>query len=689
MRVVALISGGKDSCYNMLQCIIEGHEIVALANLKPKDKDELDSYMYQTVGHHAIDLYANAMGLPLYRRTIEGRSIVQGKDYLPHDADEVEDLYLLLKQIKDELTVEAVSVGAILSDYQRVRVENVCSRLGLTSLGYLWRRDQKELLQEMIGCKIKAQIIKVATLGLTPSEHLGKSIEDIYPHMLKMEEKYGLNVCGEGGEYETFTLDCPMFKKRIIIDESETVIHSDDAFAPVGYLNLRRMHLEDKQEVFTDSTLKELLNLPVKRSSQTLQELFTEEELADLPENSSCTPTRKSITEGCAECLAESSEMVTKSKSGHIYITGVCGKKAELNQTIEDITYKAMERLKALLSEHDLVMSDLVVLHLYVQNMPDFARINSVYRKYFDINPPARVCVQANLPQDVIIQVDCIGYRNASEPLLRHTMHVQGLSHWAPANIGPYSQSVKLGNDVYVAGQIPLVPATMQVIDGGILPQCRLTLRHVERVLMAMGEGLQLCNVRMAVCYVFDERCIPVAKREWNKALARVQPDCFGEEDLPPVLAVYAVIPALPRDVLVEWQVQANAVTQNWICKSETLNLSSGTVTLDYQYLHDSSEPGHFCGRLDTHGVKNEILSKLSDLLKAALCWHRKQVAEREASSVHPTSMNLFYRHQHIHLQDVQEAYNSAAKSSGEVFAAAFIPVERLTEQTTLLTIWH
>lgn len=53
-------------------------------------------------------------------------------------------------------------MGAILSDYQRVRVENVCGRLGLISLAYLWRRDQKELLQEMIDSRLHAIIIKVS-----------------------------------------------------------------------------------------------------------------------------------------------------------------------------------------------------------------------------------------------------------------------------------------------------------------------------------------------------------------------------------------------------------------------------------------------------------------------------------------------------------------------------------------------
>ena len=71
-RVIALISGGKDSCYSMLQCVAAGHEIVGLANLRPKNEgeNELDSYMYQTVGHQAIDLYAEAMDLPLFRGTL-------------------------------------------------------------------------------------------------------------------------------------------------------------------------------------------------------------------------------------------------------------------------------------------------------------------------------------------------------------------------------------------------------------------------------------------------------------------------------------------------------------------------------------------------------------------------------------------------------------------------------------------
>lgn len=62
--------------------------------------DELDSYMYQTVGHNAIDLYAQAMDLPLYQGIIQGSSVDQGKVYKENEQDEVEDLYKLLKNIR-------------------------------------------------------------------------------------------------------------------------------------------------------------------------------------------------------------------------------------------------------------------------------------------------------------------------------------------------------------------------------------------------------------------------------------------------------------------------------------------------------------------------------------------------------------------------------------------------------------
>ena len=181
MKCVALVSGGKDSWYNAMQCVANGHEIVALANLRPPPslpgtlpvlklsltQDELDSFMYQTVGHDAVHLQAECIGLPLYREYITGESIDQELNYTTTVNDETEDLFRLLEQVKRiHPEIQGVSVGAILSNYQRARVENVCTRLELTCLAYLWQRDQKELLAEMIEAGLTAVVIKVAAIGI-------------------------------------------------------------------------------------------------------------------------------------------------------------------------------------------------------------------------------------------------------------------------------------------------------------------------------------------------------------------------------------------------------------------------------------------------------------------------------------------------------------------------------------------
>ena len=123
--------------------------------------------MFQTIGWNNIQLLADAMALPLFVGETDMVAKEEGKNYLPSAGDEVEDLYMLLEKVKTEIGVDAVCVGAILSDYQRVRVESVCLRLGLTPLAFLWRRDQAELLQEMVDTGMESILIKVTSRSLS------------------------------------------------------------------------------------------------------------------------------------------------------------------------------------------------------------------------------------------------------------------------------------------------------------------------------------------------------------------------------------------------------------------------------------------------------------------------------------------------------------------------------------------
>ncbi|XP_063230260.1 uncharacterized protein LOC134535177 [Bacillus rossius redtenbacheri] len=550
MRVVALISGGKDSCYNMLQCVAAGHDIVALANLRPVDKDELDSFMYQTVGHQGVELYAEALGIPLFRQSTQGVAILQDKSYTPTPKDEVEDLYQLLKNVKEELNVDGVAVGAILSDYQRIRVENVCARLGLVALAYLWRRDQAELLQEMIDCGVVAIVVKVAALGLEPGRHLGLGLADLRPHILLMKEKYGLNVCGEGGEYETFTLDCPLFLKKIVIDEVETVIHSNDAIAPVGYLNFKKMHLVCKNGVASPMSAR-IEGVPVRTwqdLTSDLREQEEEEASREPAEERDCPCGREEPRRGTA---LPGGPAARHNASGWSWLAGVVGEGPDCGAATRD----ALHKLHLLCAREGLAPRRLVAVALYVSDLAQWPAINAEYAGALGgPEPPARVCAELPLPARTPVALDALSFappcqagegEEGAVACERRAMHVQGVSHWAPASIGPYSQAVQVGDIIYVAGQIALVPGTMCLVEGGVKEQCRLALRHIGRIVSAMDPSTQLRDVVHGICYVTLCGDVAAARREWERQTNNAIVD-------------YVVVSKLPRDALVEWHVWAH-----------------------------------------------------------------------------------------------------------------------------------
>ncbi|XP_021257393.1 diphthine--ammonia ligase isoform X7 [Numida meleagris] len=484
MRVVALISGGKDSCYNMMQCVAAGHQIVALANLRPAEStgqtDELDSYMYQTVGHHAIDLYAEAMGLPLYRCFIKGTSVNTGRVYMMCQDDEVEDLYHLLKLVKDKEGVEGVSVGAILSDYQRVRVENVCKRLHLQPLAYLWRRKQEILLKEMISSNIEAIIIKVAAFGLDPDKHLGKTLDQMEPYLLEVSEKYGVHVCGEGGEYETFTLDCPLFKKKIVVDSAKVVMHSADAFAPVAYLHFLKMHLENKEKS-SDTFMVNSCSCEVSCNDG---DILPSSEL-DEPQNISPI-IWKSLKHNSLD-FSKTFGNSGKSVSGYQWFSCITAHfYPSKGKNAQEAAREAFSSLQATVTSEGLKLRDIILVHLYMKSMKDFNAINSVYVTEFDLCPPARVCVETLLPDGVLFCIDCLAHScdiSTNDVLSEEklVMHVQSISHWAPASIGPYSQSIKV-EDPETYNEVPAECGMLAVVVVTHLPRDAAIEWHVTAV---------------------------------------------------------------------------------------------------------------------------------------------------------------------------------------------------------------
>ena len=74
-----------------------------------------------------------------------------------------------------------------------------------------------------------------------------------------------------------------------------------------------------------------------------------------------------------------------------------------------------------------------------------FSCVNDTYLTFFGSGPPARACVAVDLPSPIRVRLECVAFAEESERN-RQVLHVQGLSYWAPANIGPYSQAVIVNN---------------------------------------------------------------------------------------------------------------------------------------------------------------------------------------------------------------------------------------------------
>lgn len=142
--------------------------------------------------------------------------------------------------------------------------------------------------------------------------------------------------------------------------------------------------------------------------------------------------------------------------------------------------------LQRRLSEHSLSLSHVANMNIFISSMEDFASINAVYSTYFGVSPPARACVAVDLPAPLRLMLDCAAYAEQN-PSDRQALHVQGLSYWAPANIGPYSQAVVVDERVFVSGQIGLIPSSLTIpFPQSLATEIPLVSQHADRVVEAL-----------------------------------------------------------------------------------------------------------------------------------------------------------------------------------------------------------
>lgn len=226
MKSVILYSGGKDSTMAVYEALQNGDEIYALLAMVSKNEE---SYMFHVPDIHMVEYCSAAIQIPSIDVLTDG---IKEKEL-----DDLEGMLLRLK----ERGVEAVYSGALESEYQKSRIEKICTKLELKSITPLWHVDPIEYMNKIIDLGFEVIITSVSAYGLT-EDWLGKTItKETIKELIKLNNKYGVHPAFEGGEAETLVIDGPIYDRKIVIDEAETIWKVDS-----GIYDIKKAHLEEK-----------------------------------------------------------------------------------------------------------------------------------------------------------------------------------------------------------------------------------------------------------------------------------------------------------------------------------------------------------------------------------------------------------------------------------------------------------
>lgn len=203
-----------------------GHDVPYLVNIVPEDSA---SWIFHTPNLSVVPLMAQAMDKELITARSTGT-----------EEGDMEGLTAAL----DGLDVDGVITGAVWSDYQWDRMNLVCHDLGLKVFSPLWRKDQDLVMEAFLQSGIRAIIVGCYAEGLG-QEWLGRELNrETVDELKRIRERTGISIMGEGGEYESMTLDSPMHSHPIEIVSSEVVWKRDN-----GTLNVTSARFRERSRL--------------------------------------------------------------------------------------------------------------------------------------------------------------------------------------------------------------------------------------------------------------------------------------------------------------------------------------------------------------------------------------------------------------------------------------------------------
>jgi len=216
MKLGLLFSGGKDSVYSGFLAKKLGHKLNCLISIYSKNKN---SYMFHTPSISKTKRQAEAMQLPIIIQETKGEKEI-----------ELKDLEKAIKSAIKKYKIEGIVTGAIQSVYQSSRIQKICNKLKIECFNPLWQVNELEYLNNLIKNKFKIIITGVFAYPLD-GKWLGREINRKFIEEIKeLNKKYKISLIGEGGEFETFVVDCPLFKKELKIKSFQDFKEGENSF---------------------------------------------------------------------------------------------------------------------------------------------------------------------------------------------------------------------------------------------------------------------------------------------------------------------------------------------------------------------------------------------------------------------------------------------------------------------------
>ena len=207
MKLGILFSGGKDSVYSTYLAKKAGHKISCLISVFSENKE---SYMFHTPSIEKTKKQAEVMDIPLIIQKTKGEKEI-----------ELKDLEKAIIKAKIKYKIQGIVTGAIQSVYQASRIQKICNKLNLQCINPLWQKNELEYLNELIKNKFKVIIVGVFAYPLDKT-WIGRIINKKFiSDVKKLKAKYKIHPAGEGGEFETFVINCPLFKKGLKMKSNE------------------------------------------------------------------------------------------------------------------------------------------------------------------------------------------------------------------------------------------------------------------------------------------------------------------------------------------------------------------------------------------------------------------------------------------------------------------------------------